>query len=83
MNKWVRVLVGSVGLFWLTGSTCTSTFTEADLQASERKQDAAAVSEEKRDQEIGEQGGENEEAIEEQVDEVDGGEWGRLLSASP
>ena len=62
-----------MGLFWLTGSTCTSTFTEADLQASERKEDAAAVAEEKRDQEIGEQGGENKEAIDEQIEDVDGG----------
>jgi len=73
MKQLIRLLAGSVGLFGLTGSTCTSTYTEADLQAAERKQDAAALAEEKRDQEIGEQGGENEEAIEEQIDEVDGG----------
>ena len=73
MRAWVLVLVGFAGLLVLSGSTCTSNFTEADLVAQERKQDAAAAVEEKNDQEIGEQGGENEEAIREQIDATDGG----------
>ena len=73
MNQWMRFLLGAVGLFGLTGSTCTSTYTEADLLAEERKQDAAAVAEEKRDQQIGEQGGEGKAEIEEQIEDVDGG----------
>jgi len=73
MGAWVRVLVGFVGLLALSGSTCTSNFTEADLVKQERKQEAAAAAEEKNDREIGEQGGANEEAIEEQIDATDGG----------
>ena len=73
MGAWVRVLVGFVGLLALSGSTCTSNFTEADLVKQERKQEAAAVAEEKDDREVGEQGGANEEAIEEQIDATDGG----------
>jgi hypothetical protein len=65
--------VGFVGLLALSGSTCTSNFTEADLVKQERKQEAAAAAEEKNDREIGEQGGANEEAIEEQIDATDGG----------
>ena len=73
MGAWVRVLVGFMGLLALSGSTCTSNFTEADLVKQERKQEAAAAAEEKNDREIGEQGGANEEAIEEQIDATDGG----------
>jgi hypothetical protein len=73
MNESMRVLLFLVGLFGLTGSTCTSTYTQADLLSQERKQDAAAVTEEKRDQEIGEQGGEGQQDIDQQVDDVDGG----------
>jgi len=73
MSAWARVLLGFAGLVALSGSTCTSNFTEADLVEQERKQDAAAAAEEKNDQELGEQGGENEEAIQEQIDATDGG----------
>jgi len=73
MRAWVGVLAGAVALLALSGSTCTSNFTEADLAAEERKQAAAARAEEKVDQQIGEQGGENSEAIREQIDETDGG----------
>jgi hypothetical protein len=73
MNKWMRVLLFCVGLFGLTGSMCTSTYTQADLLKQEEKQDAAAVAEEKRDQEIGEQGGEGQQDIDQQVDDVEGG----------
>jgi hypothetical protein len=73
MSQWMRVLLFCVGLFGLTGSTCTSTYTQADLLEQEEKQDAAAVREEKRDQEIGEQGGEGQQDIDQQVDDVEGG----------
>ncbi len=73
MSPWVRALLGLAALFVLSGSTCTSSFTEADLAAEERKQADAAKAEEKRDAELGERGGVNEEAIREQIDEVDGG----------
>lgn len=73
MKIWVRVLLGGLGLLVLSGSTCTSNFTEADLAAEERKQADAAKAEEKYDSELGEQGGENEEAIREQIDATDGG----------
>jgi len=73
MRAWVRVLVGFMGLFALSGSTCTSNFTDADLAKEERKQEAAAAAEEKDDRELGEQGGANEEAIREQIDATDGG----------
>ena len=69
----VRLLLGLAGLFALSGSTCTSNFTEADLVKEERKQDAAAAVEERNDQELGNQGGENERAIDEQIDATDGG----------
>jgi hypothetical protein len=69
MKIWVRVLVGGLCLLALSGSTCTSNFTEADLAAEERKQMDAAKREEKLDQELGEQGGANEEAIQEQVED--------------
>jgi hypothetical protein len=73
MKRSLLALLGLVGFGVLPGSTCTSTFNEADLTAEERKRDAAAVAEEKRDREIGEQGGANEQAIDEQIEDVDGG----------
>ena len=73
MRTGLRFLIGFGGLLALTGSTCTSNFSEADLAAEERRQDAAAEAEEKNDRELGEQGGENAEAIQEQIDATDGG----------
>jgi hypothetical protein len=73
MNKWMRVLLFCVGLFGLTGSMCTATYTDAGLLKQEEKQDAAAAAEAKRDQEIGEHGGEGQQDIDQQVDDVDGG----------
>ena len=69
----VRVALVVAGLFTLSGSTCTSNFTEADLVKEERKQDRAAAREEKNDEELGQQGGVNERAIDEQVEDTDGG----------
>lgn len=67
--SWLRAALGLAGLLVLSGSTCTSNFTEADLAAEERKQADAAKREEKLDEELGEQGGANEEAIQEQIEE--------------
>ncbi|HEY8155566.1 MAG TPA: hypothetical protein VII72_15675 [Myxococcota bacterium] len=73
MNAWARFLLGFAALLALSGSTCTSNFSEEDLVAEERKQADAARAEEKYDDEVGEQGGENEAAIREQIDATDGG----------
>ena len=73
MKRSLRALLCLALAVGLSGSTCTSTFTEADLAADEKKQAAAAIAEEKRDEQIGEQGGANEQAIEEQIEDVDGG----------
>jgi hypothetical protein len=73
MKAWARLLIVFLGLLALSGSMCTPVYTDADLAKQERKQDAAAAAEEKNDREIGEQGGANKEAIDEQIDETDGG----------
>jgi len=73
MRAWAGVLVGLAGLFALTGSTCTSSFSEADLVTQDLDQDKAAAAEVKIDREIGEQGGETEDSVQEQIDETDGG----------
>jgi len=73
MHKWMRALLFCVGLFGLTGSMCTSTYTDASLLQQEEKQDTAAAAEAKRDQEIGEQGGEGQQDIDRQVEDIDGG----------
>jgi len=73
MSAWVRGLAGLVGLFALSGSGCTTTYTDADLDREERKQDAAAVAEEKADEEIDEEGGANKKEIQKQMDDVDDG----------
>ena len=70
MSRWLRAPLGLAALLLLSGSTCTSNFTEADLAAQERKQMDAAKHEEKLDQEQGEQGGAGREAIQEQVDDT-------------
>ena len=54
------------GVLSLAG--CTTTYTEADLAAEEKKMDADARFEEARDQKIADEGGANMEAIDEQVD---------------
>ena len=73
MTKWAVILVGTAGLFWLTGSTCTASYTQSELQGEERKLDASASREEKIDREIGDQGGQGEQAIDQDVDGIDGG----------
>jgi hypothetical protein len=69
MSRWIRPLLGLGMLPLLAGSTCTSNFTEADLAKQERQQAEAARHEEKLDEELGEQGGANEEAIQQQIEE--------------
>jgi len=73
MSRWARGLLGLASLLALSGSTCTSNFTETDLAAEERKQAEAAKREEKLDDELGEQGGAGREEIREQVEETEGG----------
>ena len=70
MSRWLRAPLGLAALLLLSGSTCTSNFTEADLAAQERKEMDAAKHEEQLDQELGEQGGANEQSIQEQVDDA-------------
>jgi hypothetical protein len=50
---------------------CTTTYTEADLTAEERKVDAQARREEKSDEEEDEQGGANAEQQQQEDQEVD------------
>lgn len=50
---------------------CTTTYTEADLAAEEKKMDADARFEEMRDEKTAAEGGENREAIAEDVEEVE------------
>jgi hypothetical protein len=73
MRQWLRALFGCGLLLALGGSTCTSTYTQANLDAEEGKQDASPAAEVKRDEQIGEQGGANEKAIDEQIEGIDGG----------
>lgn len=73
MSAWLRGLLGFPALLILSGSTCTSNFTEADLAAEESKQAEAAQREEKHDAELGEDGGVGKEEIREQIEETEGG----------
>lgn len=73
MSAWLRGLLGLGALLALSGSTCTSNFTEADLAAEEREQADAAKREEKHDAELGEEGGVGKEEIREQVEQTEGG----------
>ena len=73
MRAWAGILVGLAGLFALSGSTCTSSFSEADLVQQDLDRDKAAAAELKSDEQTGEQGGEGREATQEQIDSTDGG----------
>lgn len=69
-----RRLTASAALAAIGFAACTTTYTDADLAEQEIREEDAARPEERRDREIGELGGENHEAIEEdihQIDEVD------------
>ena len=73
MSAGLRAALALAGLLLLSGSTCTSNFTEQDIVKDEMKQAEAAKHEEKLDDELGQQGGENEQEIREQIDDIDGG----------
>ena len=73
MQTWIRACFCLVGSLALAGSTCTRTYTQADVDAKELKEDKKVTEEVKRDAQIGEQGGVNSEAIEEQIETIDGG----------
>jgi hypothetical protein len=73
MSAWLRGLLGLAALLTLSGSTCTSNFTEADLAAEERKEAEAAKREEKHDAQLGEDGGVGKEEIREQIEQTEGG----------
>lgn len=68
MSRPMPLLAAFVALTGLSLASCTTTYTPAELAAEERKEDAAARSEEKRDREIGEEGGANVQAIDEEIE---------------
>jgi hypothetical protein len=72
MSACERKLAGLAALLTRAGGGCTSSYTAADLAAEERRQGAADVAEEERDEEVGEEGGANEDEIQHQMDDVDG-----------
>lgn len=73
MQTWIRACFCLAGGLALAGSTCTTTYTQADIEAEEVKEEKKVTEEVKRDAQIGEQGGVNSEAIEEQIEDIDGG----------
>lgn len=76
MQTWMRVFFCLLASFALAGSTCTRTYTQADVDAKEvkaLKEDKKVEAEVKRDTQIGEQGGVSSEAIDEQIETIDGG----------
>ena len=66
-----RGLAASGVLVALAIGGCTATYSEAELQAQDRKEDAAVRDEARRDGEIGQEGGVNQEAIDEQEEEFE------------
>jgi hypothetical protein len=70
VKRSIRVM-GWLALAGFGAAGCTTTYTEQDLVEQEIREDAAATSEEKRDREIGEQGGANIQAIDEEIQQVD------------
>ena len=73
MQTWMRTFILLAGGLALAGSTCTRTYTQADVDAKELKEEKKVTEEVKRDAQIGEQGGVNAEAIDEQIETIDGG----------
>jgi hypothetical protein len=59
-------LIGAVGL-----SACTTTYTESDLEAEERRQDDEVSAESARDEKLGEEGGANREALDEERERME------------
>ena len=70
-HRMQRHLAASALLVALAIGGCTATYTEARVQKSELKEDAQAQAEEKRDDEIGAEGGVSEEGVHEQEQEVE------------
>jgi hypothetical protein len=66
-----RILRLAISGAALALGSCTTTYTEADLAAEERKVDAQDRREEKSDEEEDEQGGANAEQQEEERQDVD------------
>jgi hypothetical protein len=73
MRAWAGALAAIAGFFALSGSTCTSSFSETDLVTQDLDQDKAAAAEVKNDEQVGEQGGQGKEETQEQIDATDGG----------
>ncbi len=72
MKKAIWVLAASLRLLVLaTGvlatGACTTTVTESEIQSREERQDAQARKEEKRDQAIGQEGGDSGEEVDEEA----------------
>jgi len=61
----LRVLVLATGV--LATGACTTTVTESEIQSREERQDAQARKEEKRDQAIGQEGGDSGEEVDEEA----------------
>ncbi len=68
MRRSTRALAGVLCAAAASLVACTTTYTEAELAAEDKKMDADARFEEMRDQNTGAEGGENREAIDEQVE---------------
>ncbi len=71
MRKSSRVLAGVLCAAGVSLVACTTTYTEADLAAEEKKAAADARFEEMRDENTAAEGGANREAIDEQVEWAD------------
>jgi hypothetical protein len=69
--KLLALLLSMIATLGFAATGCTVTHTEAQLQAGERHQDAIDRSEEERDREIGEEGGINQEEIDDEVDWIE------------
>lgn len=52
-------------------SGCATTYTEADLKKDEAREDAASIAGDARDEQIGEQGGQNEAAEDDESEYID------------
>ena len=73
MKRWARVL-GTMAMIEISGlaiTSCTTTYAEADVRAKETQAEAKARAEEARDRKIGEEGGANRKATEEEKEWAD------------
>ena len=67
----ILVWIGAACLLVCTATACNTTYTEAELRREEPQRDAEEQKEEKRDRQIGEEGGANREALGDQAWEVE------------